>query len=442
MKTVKMILFMLIAARGLFYIASPCYAQSPWTQKADMPAARAGHSSIVLDGKIYAIGGANINSAPASKTMQVYDPILNSWTYKANMVAGRANFPVCVVNGKIWAIGGASLLWYNSIKSIEEYDPATDTWTYITDMQEERQGHTASLVGDKIYIIGGGETYESALARIDVYDTLTHTWSTGADMLTPRIYLSIVVLDGKIYAIGGNKGTENNEIPTTTVEVYDPATDTWTPKADMNQPRKYLGACVLNNKIYVFGGKGGGHGNCVTWPWHVEVYDPVTDTWTEASKTPTRVLVGHSVVPFNDKIYVSGGIMHDNSTVCNPNSVKTVYEYNPDQDTLGTGVEWRRIGQQPEWFTLYQNYPNPFNPTTTIRFELPKSAFISLKIFDLLGREIITLVNEKRPAGEYAVEWNGKGLPSGIYLYRLKADDPSTSSGQGFTETRKLVLHK
>ncbi len=85
-------------------------------------------------------------------------------------------------------------------------------------------------------------------------------------------------------------------------------------------------------------------------------------------------------------------------------------------------------------YYLYNNYPNPFNPTTTIRFDLPKSSFVTLKIFDTLGREITTLINEKRPAGEYTVEWNGKGLPSGIYLYCLKAGE--------FTETRKLILQK
>ncbi len=85
-------------------------------------------------------------------------------------------------------------------------------------------------------------------------------------------------------------------------------------------------------------------------------------------------------------------------------------------------------------FILMQNYPNPFNPTTTIRFDLPKSSFVTLKIYNLLGKEIATLVNGKRPAGEHAVEWNGKGLPNGIYLYHLRAGD--------FVETRKLILQK
>ncbi len=85
-------------------------------------------------------------------------------------------------------------------------------------------------------------------------------------------------------------------------------------------------------------------------------------------------------------------------------------------------------------FSLSQNYPNPFNPITTIRYQIAEPGFVSLKIYDLLGKEITTLVNEKKASGEYTVEWNGKGLPSGIYLYQLKAGE--------FTETRKLVLQK
>jgi N-acetylneuraminic acid mutarotase len=313
-------------------IVSTCFAQSPWTQKAGMLAARGGISSIVLDGKIYVIGGATNTDVPATKAVQIYDPILNSWTSKSDMIAGRTNFPVCVVNGKIWAIGGATLLWYSSIKSIEEYDPETDTWTHIADMPGARQGHTASLVEGKIYIMGGGETWSDAIAEVDVYDIMTESWATGTDMPTPRIYLSAVVLNGIIYTIGGNKGAQNNETPTTTVEAYDPATDTWTIKANLNSPRKYCDACVLNDKIYVFGGKGGGHNVCTIWPWHVEVYDPAADTWTEVAKTPTRVMVSASVAPFNGKVYVSGGIMHDNSEECINICTSKIYTYNPDHD--------------------------------------------------------------------------------------------------------------
>jgi len=86
----------------------------------------------------------------------------------------------------------------------------------------------------------------------------------------------------------------------------------------------------------------------------------------------------------------------------------------------------------PIEMSLSQNYPNPFNPTTTIRFTISDVRFTTLKIYDVLGREVATLVNEEKPTGNYEVEFNGTGLPSGIYFYNLKAGD--------YMETRKMVL--
>jgi hypothetical protein len=76
--------------------------------------------------------------------------------------------------------------------------------------------------------------------------------------------------------------------------------------------------------------------------------------------------------------------------------------------------------QKPELFILYQNYPNPFNPTTTIRFSLPQRSYVTLKVFDVLGREIATLVNEELNAGEHSVVYETKGLSSGLYFCRLQ----------------------
>jgi hypothetical protein len=88
----------------------------------------------------------------------------------------------------------------------------------------------------------------------------------------------------------------------------------------------------------------------------------------------------------------------------------------------------------PADFALRQNYPNPFNPTTSISFSISKSSFVKLKIFDALGREIATLVNEELPAGTYSRQWNASGFSSGVYFYRLQAGD--------YTATKKLSLLK
>jgi hypothetical protein len=93
---------------------------------------------------------------------------------------------------------------------------------------------------------------------------------------------------------------------------------------------------------------------------------------------------------------------------------------------------------QPNSFLLSQNFPNPFNPSTTIRYEIPERSFVTIKIYDILGNEITTLVNEEKPAGSYEVEFNissGIGnLVSGIYFYKLQSGD--------FVQTKKMVLIK
>jgi hypothetical protein len=106
--------------------------------------------------------------------------------------------------------------------------------------------------------------------------------------------------------------------------------------------------------------------------------------------------------------------------------------------TLGV----KQDGSSPDKFTLYQNYPNPFNPTTNISFTIPQSNFASLRIFDILGKEVAVLANGKMEAGDYTIPFNGAGLTSGIYFCQLRAGNPSTGSGQVFVETKKMVLMK
>ena len=96
----------------------------------------------------------------------------------------------------------------------------------------------------------------------------------------------------------------------------------------------------------------------------------------------------------------------------------------------------------PSQFQLSQNYPNPFNPLTTIRFTISESDLVTLKVYDILGNEVTTLVNEEKSAGVYEVEFDGNGLTSGIYFYRLQAGDPSTGSGQSFIDVKKMILLK
>lgn len=92
------------------------------------------------------------------------------------------------------------------------------------------------------------------------------------------------------------------------------------------------------------------------------------------------------------------------------------------------------LTELPEAFVLYQNYPNPFNPSTQIRFRIAEFGLVSLKVFDVLGKEVATLLNEERFPGEYTVTFDGAGLTSGIYLYKIEV--------RNLSETSKMLLLK
>ena len=90
--------------------------------------------------------------------------------------------------------------------------------------------------------------------------------------------------------------------------------------------------------------------------------------------------------------------------------------------------------QIPRVFALQQNYPNPFNPSTNIRYSIPQSSNVVIKVFDILGNEIETLVNEEKPVGSYEVDFNASELSSGIYFYKLQAGE--------FIQTKKMIILK
>ena len=88
----------------------------------------------------------------------------------------------------------------------------------------------------------------------------------------------------------------------------------------------------------------------------------------------------------------------------------------------------------PKEYFLEQNYPNPFNPVTTINYQLPKSGSVTLKVFDILGNEIRTLVNEQKEMGKYTIQFYASSLASGMYVYQLRVND--------YTSTKKMLLVK
>lgn len=108
---------------------------------------------------------------------------------------------------------------------------------------------------------------------------------------------------------------------------------------------------------------------------------------------------------------------------------KTVYKYTREP----IGIQ-QISGEVPKNFTLHQNYPNPFNPSTKIKFEIPASSFVTIKIYDALGKELETFSNGKINAGSYEINWDASAYPSGIYFYKLFTSE--------FSDSRKMILIK
>jgi N-acetylneuraminic acid mutarotase len=191
-------------------------------------------------------------------------------------------------------------------------------------------------VGTTIYAVGGTTIGRDKLAVVEAYDTVTDTWTRKADMPTPRNALSTAVVDGKVYAIGGwgyerpEGGWESIDKNLTgqdfsTVEAYDPKTDTWAPRADMPTPRSHMTVSALGGKIYAIGG--GARivaGRSAEYRSLLEVYDTATNRWTRAADPPNpRANQSSSVV--DGRIYVMGGAFHRGPTSSTEEVMRTMH---------------------------------------------------------------------------------------------------------------------
>ena len=160
----------------------------------------------------------------------------------------------------------------------------------------------------------------------------------------------------------------------------------------------------------------------------------------EAKITVSKSKIGSAVAVFNDGTYRIAG------------SLAQPILQNPGQLTsgqlwyLGVQIITTEAAQKedsiPIEFSLDQNYPNPFNPTTTIQFTLPEASRVTLKLFDILGRELVTLVDKEMEKGVHKVLFDAKDFASGVYFYRIQAESENSDARQAFVQSRKLIFIK
>jgi hypothetical protein len=199
---------------------------------------------------------------------------------------------------------------------------------------------------------------------------------------------------------------------------------------DANVPLKRVDAMIRENDstIYVFAAR-------ITEP------DPISGASYQGiepgSITVNFIVSGLSGPAVAEVVDESRTVSITNGQFTDTFDKNAVHIYRIDTPT---SISDKRHNQIPSRVVLGQNYPNPFNPSTAISFGLPSQSFVSLKVFDALGREVATVVSEELSAGYYSRQWNAVNIASGIYFYRLQARQTSGGQAGVFTETKKLII--
>lgn len=476
MKTFRrnvMTLFRNIFTLLFISLNSICLSQNygSWYEIDSMNIARVGHAMVVLPNGNVFVSGSGIDSIQSS--CEIYDFFIEKWRLTSQMNKPRDSHHLVLLNtDKVLAIGG-----YKE-QSCELFDPNTETWAITDSIPTFRYGgHTVTELSDSRIMVAGGYYVDTTswdliiLNKVEIYDPVTETWIEAAQMNLERTEHTATLLnDGRVLVTGG----ETNNFSTSQCELYNPNSNTWEFTGNMLEERSDHAALLLSNdKVFICGGDG-------MYPWQksCEVYNVNLGNWSYASD-----MLAYRANPKSyflekvDKILILGGDALPYSTedtweIYDPNILQPVflesfpinqflldnnvqlldgniflagseeYDFNPMPYSWPTKRCWifditTDVNESKVIFKSYQlnqNFPNPFNPQTKIKFYLPERLFVKLKVFDMLGNEVMLLLSEEKDIGYHEITFDGSGLPSGVYFYSLQT--------QKFTQTKKMVLLK
>jgi N-acetylneuraminic acid mutarotase len=220
------------------------------------------------------------------------------------MLLARGWCASAVYNDKVIMFGGASPGNKNGITTVESYDPETGIWESLASMPTARYGAVAELINGRIYV-AGGTVQEGDIDILEIYDPALDVWYNGTPMPTPRGQAAAGVVNGKLYVIGGYTPIEESPWyeACSMLEIYDPATGSWTSGRPMPTPRAEAVCGVIDNKLYVVGGL---LSDDRTATGILEIYDPVDDTWSTGPLMRTARAEAVAGV-IGGKLYVAGG---------------------------------------------------------------------------------------------------------------------------------------
>ncbi len=277
-----------------------------WEARTKMPVKRSSYSLVVVNDRIYVIGGFTAANE-ATGSVEEYDPATDAWATRAGMPTARSRAGIVVLDGKIYALGG-KVKEGAATDAVECYDPVRDTWSRKRALSRTFIGVHAAAAGGKIYVLKGtelkGKRFEMVL-DFDEYNPATDTWTRKASGMFPKEPLEAVAAGGRYFAVGGGAFT-NSSVPS--LKEYEPAGDRWVARSNMLSTSArtiHFSWAVLDGKIYTFGG-----GYRVGDGWrasnHAQRYDPGANAWEELPPLAENK-IGMATAVAGNRIFVLGG---------------------------------------------------------------------------------------------------------------------------------------
>jgi N-acetylneuraminic acid mutarotase len=288
-------------------------AGAEWEERAPLPEANSEIAVAELDGRIYVIGGYPA-SRVVTNAVQVYDPATDGWTSGPPLPVPLHHTVAAAVDGVLYVIGGefepsgvARQGVYQD--TVWAYDPRREmgedgaVWLPRAPMPTARSAMATAVVDGKIYVAGGRPPRGNDFA---VYDPAADAWTPLPDLPTARNHLAAAAIDGKVYVAGGRFGGGVGSEMTAALEMFEPATGSWTSLAPLPAPRAGVNGTAAGGCLYVIGGEGNdAHPQGVFAD--VDVYDPRTDIWRAITPLPVPVhgVTGAPVI--DGWIHLTGG---------------------------------------------------------------------------------------------------------------------------------------
>jgi N-acetylneuraminic acid mutarotase len=286
--------------------------ESFWSNGPDLPSLITEHSAVVLEDKIYIIGGVDLLEGGKTDIVRVFDIKSNQWSIAPPLPIPLDHVGVSTDGSRIYVVGGfaAGDMARRPSDRLFIYDPIQNNWQEGTPMPTARGALTADFINGVLYAVGGINSSHIPVATNEVYDPVSNSWSETTPMPTARHHHTSAVANGQLYIIGGRilgNGVQSNINAALTNlndnEKFDPVNKTWSIQEQMPTKRSGMAAEVspVNGNIYVFGGQS------LTGSYNVtEKYDTKANKWSSEPDMPTPRL-GLDAVAIDNKIYVTGG---------------------------------------------------------------------------------------------------------------------------------------